>query len=158
MKRMKIHTKSRGKTNLCNAFIVVFVIHNRSISDSEFSKYTRLNQSGCLISLSNDHYVSIYVRVIGIIRTKFQYFPRQIHPNNICNNRPLFEYMCTCNWFSIAPIKQFLRPAFHCIHILLQKMFQKANIQSTLVVITSLTLIHFHLQTYDLFDQHIRFI
>ena len=38
------------------------------------------------------------------------------------NNRPLFEYMCTCNWFSIAPIKQFLRPAFHCIHILLQKM------------------------------------
>ena len=74
MKRMKIHTKCRGKTNLCNAFIVVFVIHNRSISDSEFSEYTRLNQSGCLISLSN--YVSIYVRVIGIIRSKFQYFPR----------------------------------------------------------------------------------
>ena len=70
MKRMKIHTKSRGKTNLCNAFIVVFVIHNRSISDSEFSEYRRLNQSGCLISLSN------YVRVIGIIRSKFQYFPR----------------------------------------------------------------------------------
>ena len=70
MKRMKIHTKCRGKTNLCNAFIVVFVIHNRSISDSEFSEYTRLNQSGCLISLSN--YVSIYVRVIGIIRSKFQ--------------------------------------------------------------------------------------